>query len=366
MQARCLLLCCLCCVTLLSAAPRQTRAVVLVTLDGLRWQEIFNGIDARLMNEKTAGMTEQSAPALRSQLSGDTPKARRETLLPFFWKELAPQGIVLGNVTEGSSVRVTNAYRVSYPGYSEILTGRAQDDVIKGNAEIRNPTPTVLEFLREKLGLTRPQVALFASWDAFHFIGEHTPGSITINAGYQQLDDTASPRAKELARLQFAARSPWDEARHDYVTFELALDHVRRFHPRVLHISFDETDDWAHMRRYDRVLESIQYIDQMLRTLWTTLQSMPEYRGRTTLIVTCDHGRGDSLKDFSDHGAKVAGAEQIWLAIVGPDTPRRGEVVHAQEYYQRDIAPTILELLGVPAASYPGVLGRAIDIAMKP
>src|SRR6202011_5679135 len=152
-------------------------------------------------------------------------------------------------------------------------------------------------------------------------IGEHTPGSITINAGYQPADGNASPRAKDLAALQFAARSPWDETRHDYVTFELALDHLRRFHPRVMHISFDETDDWAHMRRYDRVLESIQYIDQMLRTLWTTLQSMPEYRAHTTLIVTCDHGRGDSLKDFNDHGAKVAGAEQIWLAIVGPDTP---------------------------------------------
>lgn len=356
----------LCCMAwFVHAAERKTKAVILVTADGLRWQEIFNGIDARLMNEKSAGMSEQGVPALRDRLWKETPEARREALLPFFWKELAPRGIVLGNVAKKSSVRVTNAFRVSYPGYSEILTGRTQDDVIRGNDELRNPTPTILEFLKDKLGLSRPQVALFASWDAFHFIAEHTPESITINAGYERAAADASPRAKELAALQFAARSPWDEARHDYVTFELALDYMRRVHPRVMHISFDETDDWAHMRRYDRVLEAIQYLDQTLQTLWKAVQEMPEYRDRTTLVVTCDHGRGDTLADFSGHGAKVQGAEQIWIAIAGPDTPARGEAVDVEEFHQRDIAPTILDLLGVPVGSYAGVQGRVINVAVK-
>src|SRR5579872_1897920 len=198
----------------LQAAPK-TKAVVLVTVDGLRWQEIFGGIDPRLMNEKAAGMQEPAAADLRQQLYQETPEARREALLPFFWKELVPRGVVIGNAKKGSSMRVTNAYRVSYPGYSEILTGRAQDDVIKGNDEIRNPTASILEFLRERLSLSRQQVALFASWGAFHFIAEHTPGSITINAGYEPVNAEASPRARELSEMQFAARTPWDEARHD-------------------------------------------------------------------------------------------------------------------------------------------------------
>jgi hypothetical protein len=349
----------------IQAAPRKTKAVVLVTVDGLRWQEMFGGIDPRLMNEKTAGMVEVSAAALRESLSKGTPEARREALLPFFWKELAPRGIVLGNLKKGSPMRVTNSFRVSYPGYSEILTGRAQDGVIKGNDEIRNPTPSILEFLRERLNLKRSQVALFASWNAFRYIAEHTPGSITINAGYEPADATASARAKELSVLQFAARTPWDEARHDYVTFELAMDYLRRERPRVLYISFDETDDWAHGRRYDRVLEAIQYFDHTLQTLWTTLQAMPEYRDQTTLVITCDHGRGDTLADFNSHGDKVAGADQVWLAIVGPDTPARGELTNTESYYQRDIAPTILELLGVPVSAYPGMQGRSIGVALK-
>jgi len=81
--------------------------------------------------------------------------------------------------------------------------------------------------------------------------------------------------------------------------------------------------------------------------------------------VTCDHGRGDTLKDFSDHGAKVEGADQIWIALAGPDTPARGEAVDAEDFYQRDIAPTILELLGLPAGSYAGVEGRVIGVAVR-
>ena len=354
-----------CVSTLAAPMPRKTKAVVVVTADGLRWQEIFSGIDSQLMNQKSAGMEEKDAAALRSRLWKDTPEARREALLPFFWGELAGQGVVLGNVAKSSSVRVTNRYRVSYPGYSEIFTGRSQDDKVRGNDEIQNPAPTLFEFLRNKLDLRREQVALFASWGTFHFIGEHTPGSIVINAGYQQPDEHSSARARDLAALQFAARTPWDEARHDYVTFELALDYLRTVRPRVLDISFDETDDWAHMRRYDRVLESIQYFDTTLRTLWNTLQSMPEYRGQTTLVITSDHGRGSTVDDFSGHGAKVRGAEQIWVAIIGPDTPARGEIAQSEDFYQRDIVPTILDLLGIPAGSYEGALGRVIDVAVR-
>jgi len=103
-----------------------------------------------------------------------------------------------GNLKEGSSVRVINSFRVSYPSYTEILTGRAQDSAVKGNDAVRNPTPTLLVFLRSKLGLQQDQVALFGSWEMFHLIGEHQPWSIVINAGYRNYDgpDGAYERLK--------------------------------------------------------------------------------------------------------------------------------------------------------------------------
>ena len=343
------------------AASGQIRAtnIILVTADGLRWQELFGGIDPALMNEKAAGM--DKAGLLRKKLWRDSPEERRRALMPFFWDTLAPTGLVLGNVSRGSSVRVINAYRVSYPGYAEILTGRAQDQIIRGNAEIPNPTPTVLEFLREKLRLSRNQVALFGSWSVFRHIGEHKPGSIFINAGYQEA--AGSPRMLELSALQFRAMSPWDTVRHDYVTLEMALEHLRTEKPRVMYIALGETDDWAHDRRYDRTLQAAAYFDQALRQIAAFIEETPEYRGRTALVITSDHGRGSTLEDWHGHGPKVAGAEYIWLALFGPGIPPRGEVSTSAQVFQRDIAPTLLDLLGIDYREYNGVEGTPLKSA---
>src|SRR5579859_4858563 len=293
-----------------AAAPRETRNIILITADGLRWQDLFGGMDPMLKDQKSAGM--EGGAALKAKLWRDTPKDRRKALMPFFWGTLAPKGVVLGNVNKRSSVRVTNAYRVSYPGYAEILTGRAQDEAIRGNDAVRNPSPTVLEFLRRKLELGSPQVALFASWEMFSVIGEHQPGSIVINAGYRKYDGPhPSERMRQLSALQFEVLTPWTEERHDYITFEMALEYMRTAQPRVLHIAFDETDDWAHEKRYNRVLDAIGYLDSCLEKLWQTIQESDAYRGKTTLVLTADHGRGATIEDWSDHGAKVAGAEQI-------------------------------------------------------
>ena len=323
------------------AAQGKTKNIILVTADGLRWQELFNGVDNTLAAKY---------PTLE--------RMGREALLPYLWSTFAERGMVLGNPAKNSSVAVTNAFRVSYPGYSEILTGRAQDAAIRGNDKIQNPTETVLEFVRRKLNLPKNKVALFASWDVFPFIGESRPGSIFINAGYQK--DTGSPTMQELSRLQKEALTPWDSVRHDYITFNMAMDYMKREKPRLMYISLGETDDWAHDRRYDRVVSSIQYFDSALERIGAFIEATPEYRGSTTVIVTSDHGRGSTAEDWNGHGAKVAGADKIWLAMMGPDTPARGEVSNSEPVFQRDVAPTILKLLGIDPKEYTGALGKPI------
>jgi hypothetical protein len=332
-----------------SAAENRTKNVILITADGLRWQDLFTGMDPMLRDK---------AGALKDLLWKDTPEERRLALMPFFWGKLASHGVVLGNLNKNSSVKVTNGLRVSYPGYSEILTGRSQDDVIRGNDKIQNPTQTVLEFVREKLKLQQKQVALFASWETFRFIGEKRPGSIVINAGYQ--DARGSDRMRELSRLQSEALTPWDSVRHDYITLQMALDHLRRERPRMMYISFGETDDWAHDRRYDRVLAAIQYFDQAIRQVYEFVESSPEYRGKTSIVITSDHGRGSTLEDWDGHGAKISGADQIWMAVIGPDTQARGEMSDSTPVFQRDVAPTILKLLGLKPEEYAGAAGHTI------
>lgn len=347
-----------------STSQRATKHIVLFTSDGVRWQDLFTGIDPNLMNAKEAGMDE--AAELRKELWRPTPQERREALMPFFWKTLVPQGVLFGNVNKGSSVKVTNRYRISYPGYSEILTGRAQDDVIKGNDDIQNPTASFLQFIKEKEHLRPEQVAVFASWENFSYSAESAPGALFVNAGYKRSDlPKNSARTNELNQLQFDARFVPDSSRHDAFTFGLAMEYLDKLLPEHMYISFDETDDWAHERRYDHVLQSLQFLDRSLHNLWTYLQGSLKYRGKTTLVITTDHGRGSTLKDFSDHGPKVPGDDQIWAAFIGPDTPANGEAVNAAPCYQRDIAPTILDLLGFDYREYTGVQGKPVSGAIR-
>ena len=123
------------------------------------------------------------------------------------------------------------------------------------------------------------------------------------------------------------------------------LDGVRAMKPRVLFVGYGETDEWAHSGRYDLYLRSARQTDEFLGELWGSLQRDPAYRGTTTLIVTTDHGRGIG-REWRDHGKSVNGAERIWMAVMGPDTPPLGVRQGIAPVRQAQVAATIAALLG--------------------
>jgi len=133
----------------LAAGAPAERNVILVTIDGVRMQEIFGGMDPVLANAPDADSGIYEADVTKGRYWRDTPEARREALMPFFWKTLAPAGMVLGNQAKGSKVTVRNDQWFSYPGYSEILTGQPQPEV-KSNDFVRYPHRTVLEYAHDK------------------------------------------------------------------------------------------------------------------------------------------------------------------------------------------------------------------------
>jgi len=114
----------------------------------------------------------------------------------------------------------------------------------------------------------------------------------------------------------------------------------------VLYIAFDETDDFAHAGSYDQYLKSAHAEDGMIADLWKLIQSMPQYKNNTTLIITCDHGRGALGKNtWTSHGKEVPESGEIWIAAIGPNTKALGEIKSGQ-VYQRQLATTFAALLG--------------------
>ena len=270
------------------------RNVVLVTLDGVRCEEVFG--------------------------------PGREARMPFLWHVMAQDGQLLGDASRGSHLRVSNDTDRSYPGYSELLTG-VVDPRIQSNDRLVNPNPNVLEWLDAAPDL-RGRVAALGGWDLLPFI-----------------------LGGDRSRLRIVAGGK------DAATEAAALEDLRTRAPRVLYVMLNETDDWAHQGEDELYLDALHRADAFLARLWAVVQELPEYRGRTALVVTTDHGRG-SGGDWTRHGDKVPGSEAIWLAALGPDTPALG-VRAGVDGVQAQVASTVAALLGrdwrarVPAAAPP-------------
>lgn len=321
-----------------AAEPLQTENVLLVTLDGFRWQELFGGCDESLLNKEAGGV--RDIPALKAKYWRETPESRRETLMPFFWKTVARQGQVFGDATRGSAARVTNGKNFSYPGYSEILCGFS-DPRIDSNDKVNNSNVTMLEWLHRKPAFMR-KVAAFTSWDVFPWIINTERSGIPVNAGWQPVD---AARGGVLAEVTRDLPRLWDGVRYDVLTYLATLDYLKDHRPRVLYVSLGETDDFAHEGRYDQYLESAFRNDQLIERLWNHLQSLPEYKGKTSLVLTTDHGRGDDRVSWKSHGKDLAMSQFLWIALLGPDTPPLG-IREGIETTQSQVAATVAGLLG--------------------
>jgi len=338
----------------------KTKNVILIVADGLRWQEIFTGAEHDLLTTDHGGNW-ASQDYLLKQFWRDTPEERRRALFPFIWGSLAPHGQLIGNQTKGSIAHVTNGLDFSYPGYNEMLTG-VPDPKIDSNEYGPNPHPTVYEWLNNQPAF-HDKVAVFATWDAFSDIFNQKRSRFhTFLAGSTTLPfpgPAPTPRQVLMNDLvRETTRLDNDSISDAFIQVPL-LDFLKVGQARVMFVGFGETDDWAHAGRYDLVLESARNFDRSVQQIWTLLQSRPDYRDSTTLILTADHGRGSGPVDWKEHGVEQPGSENIWLAVMGPDTKPLGERSNIEPVTQSQIPATIAAFLGqdyrsaVPEAGAP-------------
>lgn len=341
----------------------KTRNVVLLVSDGLRWQEVFSGADPLLLNAEHGGIWDKEAQ-LRQRFWRADPQARRAALMPFLWGTVASHGQLFGNQARGSIARVTNGLAFSYPGYNEMLTGRA-DARINSNEYGPNPNLTVFEWLNGQPEF-HGRVAAYATWAVFNDIFNVARSHLPVHAGWQPPYPGSTDPAQQLLNRLYATTIRFDEEDlYDAFMQVRLLQGLPHEQPRVLFVGYGETDDFAHAGRYDLVLRSAHAFDQFARELWEQMQALPAYRDQTTFILTADHGRGSGPVEWKEHGVEQQGSENIWIAVMGPDTPPRGEHAGAPELQQAQIAATIAALLGkdyrhaVPVAAAPiaAVLG---------
>ena len=350
----------------------RTQHVILVMTDGFRWQEVFGGAEDALLTRAAGNVAD--TVGLRRDFGRGSGAERRAALLPFIWGTMAVQGQLFGDSARGSVAQITNPLKFSYPGYSETFTGHV-DPQINSNEHPANANVTVFEWLNRQPAF-RGRVAAFATWDAFSRILNADRSGVPVADGWTRggVTGTGTPREALLRELFATTVRYWPDNNWDALTHQAAMDHLTVRKPHVLFIGYGETDEWAHAGRYDLYLRSVHQVDAYLAQLWAQVQSDPQYRDRTTLIVTTDHGRGYGPK-WRDHGQDVVGAENIWMAVLGPDTPALGARSNIPVVRQAQVAATIAALLGTDwqaaepraAPPIPGVApNRSIAPATRP
>jgi len=349
----------------------EDRKVILVVLDGIRWQEIFRGADPKLASDP---LTTHFFETVNERFVAvpDPPSA----LTPFIHQVIAKQGVLIGDRAVGCCSAVKNPYWFSYPGYNELFTGYV-DRAIDAGVDRENPNVTVFEWLQAKPKY-RNKVRLFGSWESFDHLVSVKRSGLPVNAGFRSVDTNPNDAEKLLNQLQDDLPRMWHNVRNDALTFRYAMESFKRDRPEVLFIGLGESDDYGHARAYDQYLFSLARADRFIKELWTAVQADRRYKNRTTLIVTTDHGRGDGkASPWTNHGSGLTttkktatpieiaqGSDETWAGLLGPDIAAQSE--HITELsknpcvFADQVAATLLQSLKIDPAAYNPATGKRI------
>jgi hypothetical protein len=313
-----------------SGQPAQkAQMVVLVVIDGVRWQEVFGGVDADL-----------------ARRHGMQPARAGEPAMPNLETLVREDGAALGAPGHGAPVSATGPALLSLPGYLELFTGQASGSCTRNSCPSVSRT-TITDQLAQLPDGGPENVAVIASWEGIARAASTHPSDIVLSAGRTSGTNLDRLRYDPIAsELLDAGRSDGPgpghgDFRRDRATAAIALRYLKTQSPRFLFVGLGEPDEYAHANSYRGYLQSLAFADQVVAEIATEVRLANARGRRSTLWVTTDHGRS---RDFVGHGPPESG--RVWLFAAGFGIQARG-LVHAPEpRHLADITATLRWLTG--------------------
>jgi membrane-anchored protein YejM (alkaline phosphatase superfamily) len=287
--------------------------VILITLDGIRWQEVF-----------------------------------QDSAMPHLSGDLAREGVLLGDELN-SSVRVSNPVNMSLPGYQSIFLGTNHFCFSNFCKSVRKET--FPETLQNALEFSKNEMAAFASWEQIKRAYQREDSQLFLNAG---LDPTGlqDPVHEALDQEQKEVIPKWNRpgiwsARFDRFTYAHALHFLKTKKPRFLYMGLLDADEWGHAGNYPEYLKTLQTYDGWIREIADFLDQSGDYGKNTLLIVTTDHGRGVGGDKWREHGIKHPESAKIWLYLRGLGIEPGAKPIPGTSLSHLSIKPMILRTFGL-------------------
>ena len=320
--------------------PPPPGRVVLVVIVGVRWQDVFTGVDPDLAKTYLLPPREVVGP---------------EVLVPNLHRLTTSDGLAYGMPGAGEAMFASGPNYVSQPGYIEIFSERRPTGCLSNDC----PKTTERTFVDDIATATNGSAAVVSSWEVIGRAAALAPAKLVTSTGQGRGENQGELRVDEKAtkNLEFgriAASWPGHgEYRPDKYTREIALAYLEHRHPQFMFLGLGDTDEYAHLGDYRGYLRALHEADATIGRLLETLDRMGDDGRHTTVLVTTDHGRE---RAFVSHGGVAPESSRVWM-IAGGNVRPDGPVALPEPAHLYDVGPTVRRLMGLPQG--PGE-GRAL------
>ena len=287
------------------------KRVIYITLDGVRWQDIFN----------------------------------THRFLPTFWKKYAKNAAIYGEPGSTNTMEVASV-PISLPSYQSQMTGMVTP--CRENECGALAVETFAEALVKKAGFKKSDVASISCWEVMDNAFESRLGTAFSNHGTRPMHDPDTyeidPIMREINIAQSAAY-PGDDTRSDKYTLDQALHYLEKYKPKFLWISFGDADDLAHEGKLEEYHQTLFFYDQAIDKIMQIVKTL-NMEGETMIIITTDHGRGNG-NNWTEHDETMPEAKQTWAFVLNGELQNGIADGNFYHYSTLSIRPTIEKAFGI-------------------
>jgi hypothetical protein len=310
--------------------------------------------------------------------------------IPYLLGELIPQSTFCTQV-------VNHGILGHYVATASLATGVYE--TFDNFANVAPTHPTVFEYYRKGLGRPANDTWVIAPSNGFNCIGQSNGSQIAPGYGAQVilpkhlLASALGPQHPKSSDFNFLLQDSYEDplstpplvktdvplsrlneilhlsvedfTRHaqtlssaDELSVFVMRQLMRQLAPGLLWITLHDMDV-AHSGAYSLYLEGIRRTDRLCGEIWKTIESDPEYRGRTTMFILPDFGRDSDLdaggNGFQHHRTGDPLSRTTWMMVLGPGV--RQNVTVDRPLSSLDLVPTLGAMIGFPT---PHAQGKSI------